>query len=64
MTDSQTSKQPTFDPGQRMHSKLPPGEPGWRFIKDLQKLHFTPQDLAEMETAMEEFSQIDLDEWQ
>lgn len=45
----------------RMHSQLPTGEPGWKFMEDVRKLNFTPQDLAEMEAAMEELGQIEYD---
>ncbi len=58
LTELAASQRPSADPSEefRMHSRRPSGEPGWKFMEDVHKLNFTPQDLAEMEAAMEELN--------
>lgn len=43
--------------------ELPEGEPGWKFVEALQDLDFSPEDLAEMNNAMEDLEKMNLDEW-
>lgn len=47
----------------RMRSRLPAGMPGREFVALIKQMDFSPQDLAEMEAAMEELGRVNLDEW-